>query len=71
MTRAKPRYLSYLLRLWQAGSEGRPVWRASLESPRTGERISFLGSEDLFAYLERQIAAAPAPSEGVEDEVGQ
>ena len=27
-------YLSYMLRLWQAGSrDGKSVWRASLENP--------------------------------------
>jgi hypothetical protein len=61
-------YLSYLLRLWreddgggghredaepdQAG--GKAVWRASLESVRTGERRSFASLEELFDFLREQ-----------------
>lgn len=45
-------YLSYLLRLWQAGSRGdRSVWHASLENPHTGERLAFGDMEALFAFL--------------------
>jgi len=41
-----------MLRLWQAGSRGgQPVWRASLENPRTGERLAFGDAKDLFAFL--------------------
>ena len=47
-----PTYLSYMLRLWQAGSrDGKSVWRASLENPRTGERLAFGDAKDLFAFL--------------------
>ena len=45
-------YLSYLLRMWLAGSrDGQPVWRASLENPHTGERLAFGGVEALVAFL--------------------
>ena len=45
-------YLSYLLRLWQAGSrDGKSVWRASLENPHTGERQAFGDVEALVAFL--------------------
>ena len=47
-----PTYLSYMLRLWQAGSrDGKSVWRASLEDPHTGERLAFGGVEALVAFL--------------------
>ena len=46
------RYLAYMLRLWQVGDEREPVWRASLESPHTGERHGFASLEALFAFLE-------------------
>ena len=47
-----PTYLSYMLRLWQAGSrDGKSVWRASLENPHTGERLAFGGVEALVAFL--------------------
>jgi hypothetical protein len=59
------KYLSYLLRLWQESADeppavrladsdeprALPVWRASLESPGTGERRGFANLEDLYAYL--------------------
>ena len=63
MTRGKARYLSYLLRLWQVSCDGRLVWRASLESAKTGERTGFLSLEALYAFLERQVLAAePGPA---------
>ena len=47
-----PTYLSYMLRLWQAGSrDGKSVWRASLEDPHTGERLAFGEIEALVAFL--------------------
>ena len=47
-----PTYLSYMLRLWQAGSrDGKSVWRASLEDPHTGERLAFGGVEALVTFL--------------------
>ena len=57
-------YLSYLLRLWQE-SEGalegheEPVWRASLTSPATGERLGFANLEELIAYLRERMGSAP------------
>lgn len=47
-------YRSYLLRLWRV-SEEKPVWRASLEDPRTGNRMLFSSLDELFAFLGRQI----------------
>jgi hypothetical protein len=47
----RPRYLAYLLRLWQAGSDEELTWRASLESPRTGKRHSFASLDLLFVFL--------------------
>jgi hypothetical protein len=46
-------YLSYLLRLWRVGKE-QAVWRASLESPHSGERIGFASLDELFAFLREQ-----------------
>ena len=58
-------YLSYLLRLWQesddeaaAGREA-PVWRASLTSPTTGERVGFASLDGLVEYLQERIDTAP------------
>jgi len=48
-------YLSYLLRLWRVGTE-KTTWRASLESPHTGERIGFASLGELFAFLQQQTS---------------
>jgi hypothetical protein len=50
----QPDYLSYLLRLWRE-SEEKAVWRASLESPRTGECTGFASLDALFDFLRQQI----------------
>ncbi len=44
-------YVSYLLRMWQAGGDDEGTWRASLESAQTGERETFANLEALFAFL--------------------
>ena len=54
MSIEQPRYLSYLLRLWQNNGESKPVWRASLQSALAGERQSFSSLDELFAFLRRQ-----------------
>lgn len=51
MTNKQQRYLSYLLRLWQTSDDGEQIWRASLESPGTGERRGFASIEDLICFL--------------------
>jgi hypothetical protein len=72
MGEARRGYLSYLLRLWQARADGELIWRASLESPHTGERLSFADAETLFAFLDAQTREfAPqgtAPPDGDEDQ---
>ncbi len=60
---SRPDYVSYLLRMWCADSSATPsengetVWRASLESSYTGERVSFASLEELFAFLRQQTGA--------------
>jgi len=44
-------YQTYLLHLWRAKCRGNWQWRASIESPHTGERQVFAGLEQLFAFL--------------------
>ena len=51
------RYLSYLLRLWQTSDGTKQVWRASLESPGTGQRHGFASLQDLVTFLAAQIEA--------------
>ena len=54
MTDQQPRYLAYMLRLWEARTGGEQVWRVSLESPHTGERHGFANLQVLFAFLKEQ-----------------
>ena len=51
-------YISYLIRLWQIRNAGELVWRASLESPSTGERVGFASLDELFGFLQRQTGPA-------------
>jgi hypothetical protein len=47
-------YFSYLLRLWQEKGDEHPMWRASLESAQTGERLTFATVEELVRFLKQQ-----------------
>lgn len=50
----EPDYVSYLLRLWREDG----IWRASLESTRTGELRPFAGLAELFDHLREQTGVA-------------
>jgi len=51
-----------MLRLWRAEQDGQFVWRASLESPYTGERQGFADLEQLIVFLE-EITAVSSDSD--------
>ena len=51
-------YLAYVLRLWQVTDGGNSVWRASVESPHSGERHGFANLGLLFAFLEEKTGAS-------------
>ena len=51
MTSQERGYISYLVRLWRVRGRGKPIWRASLESPQTGQRLGFANLADLFTFL--------------------
>jgi len=55
----QPRQFSYLLRVWSVEQNGTEVWRASLESPQTGERTGFADLDALLAFLRQSTASAP------------
>jgi hypothetical protein len=57
-------YLSYLLRLWRVSDEERPVWRASLKSAHSGERLGFGSLEELFDYLRAETGVKAAQDFG-------
>ncbi|MGD8462332.1 MAG: hypothetical protein PVI09_00565 [Anaerolineae bacterium] len=56
-TRNQKDYVSYMLRMWRdrgdekAGPSEEAPWRASLQSPRTGEMVGFASLDDLLDYL--------------------
>lgn len=51
----RPRYFSYLLRLWQTSDGDTQIWRASLECPGSGRQYGFASLQELFDFLEAQI----------------
>jgi hypothetical protein len=57
------RYLSYLLRIWQTCDGQKEIWRASLESPGTGERRGFADLESLFAFLAAEVGKDRSPDQ--------
>jgi hypothetical protein len=59
-------YQAYMLRLWLADRE--PIcWRASLEDPRTGERLAFADLDELFAFLQATTAQVPEQVQRLSD----
>jgi len=56
-------YLAYMLRLWKVSSDGTLAWRASLESPHTGERHGFADLGALFGFLEEKAERMSSDSE--------
>ena len=54
MIEPKREYVAFLLRLWQVRGTGPTGWRASLESPRTGECHGFASLDELFLFLRQQ-----------------
>ena len=60
-------YLSYLLRLWHTHSAGEPVWRASLEDPRSQEVLRFDSLPGLFAFLSTQTRPGGPGDRGAGD----
>jgi hypothetical protein len=61
--RARPGYLSYLLRLWQVDAAGEDEavggteWRGSLDSSLTGERQGFATPDELIEFLQQQMGS--------------
>ena len=58
MSSPRRAYLAYLLRLWQVWEGENALWRASLESPQTGERRGFANLPELFTFLETEARRA-------------
>jgi len=72
MSNRRRGYAAYLLRLWQVEEGEDAPWRASLESPQSGERQGFASLGDLFTFLEKKVReiARDQPPPGVEEKGG-
>jgi hypothetical protein len=57
----RPRYLSYLLRLWQVKGGQGWNWQASLESPTTGKRQGFQNIGSLMDFIQEQTRQEMPP----------
>jgi len=66
MTDEKRSYRAYMLRMWQIKVDGEYVWRVTLESSLTGERLGFAGLDALVQYLREVTAGAGEASVGEE-----
>ena len=51
----KGKYISYLLRIWEANLEGHSTWLASLEWPGSKERQNFSNLDELFDFLRTEV----------------
>ena len=63
MIRNHSNYTAYMLRIWQEERNGRPVWRASLETPGSGERRAFASLTELLAFLETDMESELEPAQ--------
>lgn len=59
----RPRYLAFLLRLWQVRADKEMIWRASLESPHTGKRHGFANLDTLLEFLAAETSSPGQPEE--------
>jgi hypothetical protein len=69
ITGGRPRYRSYVLRLWEVESAGQRVWRASLQDSHSGERRGFADLAALTAFLAEQTSTAGSAA-AEEGEIG-
>jgi hypothetical protein len=67
MMAKRPGYLAYLLRMWQVNDGGNSVWRASVESPHTGEGHGFANRELLFTFLAEETGELAQGEEQAKD----
>lgn len=62
-------YFSYLLRIWQLEKSEQPsplkekLWRVSLESTRTRNRVNFASLEEMLTFLQDQFDPGGETSE--------
>lgn len=66
MSHDRPRYLSYLIRMWRVKGMRGWQWRASLEDPGSGERHAFPSLELMFSFLQTQTGHPELDDQGEE-----
>jgi hypothetical protein len=57
------------LRLWRESDGEVPVWRASLKSSHTGEKVGFGSLEELFEFLRQKLGIVPNSAERQDEAV--
>ncbi|NOY99289.1 MAG: hypothetical protein GXP40_08840 [Chloroflexi bacterium] len=66
MSSHPPKYRSYLLRLWQEGTNPKTACRFLLIQLQTGEQWGFVGLESLLHFLETTLLE-DAPAHDAQD----
>lgn len=64
------RHHSFILSLWPESGplpHSPPVWRISLENPRTAERRGFKDMGELMRFLEEWTAVPPPEESSIEE----
>jgi hypothetical protein len=54
MDEAQRGYVSYLLRIWLAESNGVWTWRASLQCSQTSQKWHFANLDDLTTFIQKE-----------------
>ena len=60
MKQKRPKYHSYLIRLWRSSNDETAPWHIMLENPHTHERHSFASLGDMLAFLQQVLAQSKA-----------
>ena len=63
MKEDKPKYLAYLLRLWQVQDPQGTAWRVSLEDVSTHARHGFASLKKAFTFLSEQTVLSKEVSD--------
>ena len=58
MKQKRPKYQSYLIRLWRSSDDETAPWHMMLENLHSHERYSFASLGELKAFLHQLIAAS-------------
>ncbi len=72
MTKGQKHYLSFWLRLWRAGNDGKPVWRASLKHLKDilTERYGDVSAREWNRHPSRRHETVVAVAEEIEWRMG-